>query len=132
MECNARCFYCYEDGLRYGRMRQEDCENIVNFLKTLDCSQGIDLTWFGGEPLMNQEWMDCFSDSLEKTGIEFSAFIITNGSKIDDTTIDKMVNKWKIQAIQITLDGSYEKYFSRKDYVDQNDAVYYKILNVLP
>ena len=75
--------------------------------------------------------MDCFSDSLEKTGIEFSAFIITNGSKIDDTTIDKMVNKWKIQAIQITLDGSYEEYFSRKDYVDQNDAVYYKILDTI-
>ncbi len=131
MECNARCFYCYEDGVRCGKMQQEDCEDIIRFLKTLDCSQGIDLTWFGGEPLMNQEWMDYFSESLEKAGIEFSAFIITNGSKIDDTTIDKMIHKWKIQDVQITLDGSYEEYSSRKAYVDQDDAIYYRILQTV-
>lgn len=131
MECNARCFYCYEDGVRCGRMQQEDCKNIVRFLKTLDYSQGIDLTWFGGEPLMNQAWMDCFSESLEKAGIEFSALIITNGSKIDDAIIDKMINKWKIRDIQITLDGSYDEYFSRKEYVDQDDAIYYRILKTI-
>lgn len=131
MECNARCFYCYENGVKCGKMQQEDCENIMRFLKTLDYSQGIDLTWFGGEPLMNQEWMDCFSESLEKAGIEFSAFIITNGSKINDVTIDKMINKWKIQDVQITLDGSYEEYFSRKEYVDQDDTIYYRILRTI-
>ena len=100
MECNARCFYCYEEGVRCGRMHKEQCKDIIEFLKTLDCSDGIDLTWFGGEPLMNQEWMDCFSERLEEAGIEYSAFIITNGSKINDSTIEKMTNKWKIQDVQ--------------------------------
>ena len=131
MECNARCFYCYEKGVRCGNMHQEDCENIISFLKTLDCSRGIDLTWFGGEPLMNQEWMDCFSDSLEKAGIEFSSFMITNGSKIDESIIDKMINRWKIQDLQITLDGCCEEYSVRKQYVDQDDTVYYKILKTV-
>ena len=131
MECNARCFYCYEEGVRCGRMRQEECENIVRFLKTLNCSQGIDITWFGGEPLMNQEWMNLFSDCLKAEKIEFSAFMITNGSLINDTTIDNMVDKWNIQDIQITLDGSYEEYSSRKRYIDQDASIYYKILRTV-
>lgn len=131
MECNARCFYCYENGVRCGSMHKEECADIIKFLKTLDCSQGIDLTWFGGEPLMNQEWMDCFSESLEEAGIPYSAFIITNGSRIDDSVVDKMINKWKIQNVQITLDGSFEEYAKRKSYVDQDNCIYYKILQVI-
>lgn len=131
MECNARCFYCYEDGVRCGKMQKEQCQDIITFIKTLDCSNGVDLTWFGGEPLLNQEWMDVFSESLEKAGIEYSAFIITNGSKIDDSIIEKMASKWKIRDVQITLDGSFDEYASRKAFVDQDDNVYYKILKTI-
>lgn len=131
MECNARCFYCYENGVKCGRMNNEKCQDIINFLKTLDCSQGIELTWFGGEPLLNQEWMDYFSDCLEKAEIEYSAFMITNGSKIDDGVIEKMKNKWRIHDVQVTIDGCYEEYSIRKSYVDEDDIVYYKILKTI-
>jgi len=128
MECNARCFYCYEEGVRCGKMQEKDCAAILDFLNTLDCSRGIDLTWFGGEPLLNQEWMDSFSESLSAVGIEFSALLITNGSKITDVTIDKMKNKWNVRDVQITLDGSYDEYTERKAYTDEDDTVYYKVL----
>lgn len=131
MECNARCFYCYEEGVRCGKMKKEYCDGIIAFLKKMDCSQGIDITWFGGEPLMNQEWMDCFSDSLEDNGIDFSAFIITNGSRIDDAVIEKMAGKWRIRDVQITIDGSADEYAARKAYVDQDETVYYKILKTI-
>ncbi len=131
MECNASCFYCYEDGVRCGRMDKTDCSYIIRFLKTLDCSQGIDVTWFGGEPLMNQEWMDTFSESLEKEGIDFSAFIITNGSKITDEVIERMVTKWRIDDIQITLDGCFEEYALRKNYMDCDGNIYYRILRII-
>lgn len=131
MECNARCFYCYENGVRCGKMSKDKHQEIIEFLRGIDCSQGIDLTWFGGEPLLNQKWMDEFVNHLESAGIEFSAFMITNGSKIDDFVIGKMKNKWKINSVQITLDGCYEEYSLRKSYVDQDDAVYYKILKII-
>lgn len=131
MECNARCFYCYENGVKCGRMNYEKCQDIINFLKTLDCSQGIELTWFGGEPLLNQEWMDYFSACLEEAGIEYAAYMITNGSKIDDNIIDKMKNIWKIHDIQITLDGCFEEYAIRKAYIDEDETVYYKILKTI-
>lgn len=128
MECNARCFYCYEEGVRCGRMSETDAAKIVDFIKTLDYSKGINLTWFGGEPLMNPNWMDEFSECLRKAQIDFSAFIITNGSRIDDVTISKMVSDWNIKSVQITLDGSYEEYYRRKSYTDKKITVYYEIL----
>ena len=128
MECNAKCFYCYEEGVRCGKMHEKSIQSIIGFLETLDCSKGIGLTWFGGEPLLNQEWMDTFSNELKEVGIEFTAFMITNGSRIDDSVIKKMKNDWNIHNVQITLDGCFDEYMRRKAYIDENDTVYYKVL----
>ena len=54
----------------------------------------------------------------------------TSPSKVkaqNDSVIEKMISKWKIQDVQITLDGSFDEYASRKSYVDQDNNVYYKI-----
>lgn len=128
MECNAKCFYCYENGVRCGKMPQKGIQSILDFFRTLDCSKGIELTWFGGEPLLNQEWMDTFSNKLRDEGIKFTAFMITNGSKIDDSVIEKMKNVWNVNNVQITLDGSFEEYSQRKAYIDENKTVYYNVL----
>lgn len=128
MECNAVCFYCYEAGVRSGRMRTKDAARIVRAIKTLDCSRGVDLTWFGGEPLMNQEWMDVLSDCLRAEQIEFCAFLISNGSKIDDAVIARMRTAWNVRSVQITLDGCFEEHARRKAYIDQDDTVYYRTL----
>ena len=37
----------------------------------------------------------------------------------------------KIQDVQITLDGSFDEYASRKSYVDQDENIYYKILQTI-
>ncbi|MDE7312358.1 MAG: radical SAM protein [Eubacterium sp.] len=131
MECNARCFYCYEEGIRYGRMDENCAEKIIEFIKKMDLSRGIQLTWFGGEPLLNQEWMDYFTSCLKKEEIVFSAFMISNGSKIDDEVILKMKQEWNIDSIQITFDGSCEEYARRKNYTDQDQNIYYRMLQTI-
>jgi sulfatase maturation enzyme AslB (radical SAM superfamily) len=128
MECNARCFYCYEEGVRQGRMKKESAENIVSFIKALDTSKGVFVTWFGGEPLMNQEWMDYFADMLRAEKINFSAFMISNGSKIDESVIKKMKENWNISSIQITFDGDCEEYVKRKNYLDQNESIFFQMI----
>ena len=129
MECNARCFYCYEENVRHGKMKDEAIPRIIDVIKSLDIGKGINLTWFGGEPLLNQDWMDHFSDELRKENIFFTSFIISNGSKINQNVIEKMKNNWNITSIQITFDGSNDEYYKRKNYVDQdNNTVYYEML----
>ncbi len=128
MECNARCFYCYEDGVRHGRMKKEYAERIVDFIKTLDASRGVFITWFGGEPLMNQEWMDYFADLLRAEEIKFSAFMISNGSKINENVVKKMKEDWNISSIQITFDGDCDEYVKRKNYMDQDESVFLQMI----
>ena len=128
MECNARCFYCYEKGVRGGAMESGSAEKIINFLKKMDLSRGINLTWFGGEPLMNQEWMDYFSECLREEHIDFSAYMISNGSMVDDGVIFKMINNWKVTSMQITFDGSCDEYVKRKNYINQDENIYYQML----
>ena len=128
MECNARCFYCYEDGVRHGRMTRENAEKIVSFIKSLDVSKGVFITWFGGEPLMNQEWMDYFADLLRADEIKFSAFMISNGSKIDASVVDKMKKDWGISSIQISFDGDCEEYIRRKNFIDQDEAIFVQMI----
>ncbi len=128
MECNARCFYCYEQGVRCTKMPEGYAEKILEFLKKMDISNGIHLTWFGGEPLLNQQWMDSFCECLRKEKIAFTSFMITNGSKIDEQVISKMRDCWNIKSIQVTLDGSDEEYIKRKQYIDQDESVYGRIL----
>lgn len=128
MECNARCFYCYESGVRHGRMKNLDVDKIIQWLSKMNVEKGLKLTWFGGEPLMNQEWMDYFSKALKDAGIEYSSFMITNGSKIQDGVIDKMINDWKISSVQISMDGEEEEYYRRKKYMEQDETLYFSLL----
>lgn len=128
MECNARCFYCYENGVRNGRLREEDISAIVDKIKLLDTSNGINITWFGGEPLLNTKWMDAFAYALKEENITFVGFMITNGSKLDSEIIKKMIDVWNVNCVQITLDGSYEEYVKRKAYTNGDKNIYYRLL----
>ena len=127
MECNARCFYCYEEGVRCGSMDITDADKIIDLIRSIDTSRGITLTWFGGEPLMNQPWIDYFSGRLKAENIHFSAFMISNGSMIDDTVVEKMVQDWNVTSIQITFDGADDEYCRRKAYIDQDENIYYQM-----
>lgn len=129
MECNARCFYCYENGVRHGTMTEAGADKMIEALSAMGKDKKLMITWFGGEPLMNQPWMDYFSSGLKEAGIEYTSFMISNGSRIDEQVIDKMVNQWKIQDVQITMDGEEEEYFRRKNYTDQRETIYFTLLN---
>lgn len=129
MACNARCFYCYENGVRQGKMSDSDADKMIETLSSIVDSRKLMITWFGGEPLMNQEWMDYFSQGLKKAGIEYTSFMISNGSKINEEVIEKMIHNWKVTDIQVTMDGEEDEYFKRKNYLDQDETIYFVLLN---
>lgn len=55
LDCNLRCWYCYEEHRRGSLMDQATLQNIVDFV-THQCQseelQQVSLSFFGGEPLM--------------------------------------------------------------------------------
>lgn len=125
--CNARCSYCYEHGIGVSSMTDEVIDGVVDFISTR--SKNVRINWFGGEPLMNTEAIDKISSKLNERGIDFSSYLITNGSLINNDIIDKMKDLWNVKDVQISIDGQEETYLREKNYQCSDDDIYYKILD---
>lgn len=120
-DCNARCFYCFEENTDNKYMSYETLDETINFIKrNAQNAVQINICWFGGEPLLNTKVIDRFYSKL--AGDKFFASkrmvysLVTNGSLIDDRIFYKITKLWKIDAIQITLDGTKEIHNYRKNY----------------
>lgn len=116
LDCNLRCWYCYEDHIRNSRMGKDVQKSIILLVKNKIHNKEIDslsLDFYGGEPLL--DFYDIaypVSKSLkslcEESNIPFTTFFTTNGSLIDDDIIDKLAEL--NPSFQITLDGYKEKH----------------------
>lgn len=122
LACNARCFYCFENGYRKGIMMTDTARAVVHFLKEHWDGEKIGITWFGGEPLMAADVIEIMIDELNKEGIPFASKITTNGSLLTDKMIQRILKKWNVDKIQITIDALGTEYNAIKNYVDINDA----------
>ena len=118
--CNARCFYCFEQGMQYRKMSRETVENTLRFiLQNKPKNQNrIHIHWFGGEPMCAADHIDRICEGLAEAGIEFSAEMTSNGSLFTEELARKAAQVWNISKIQITLDGMAEEYEQRKRYTN--------------
>jgi uncharacterized protein len=106
--CNFRCVYCYEDFKR-NRMPAEVLDSLIRFVeREADRLRTLSVSWFGGEPLAAIHIVDHLSKSFlkicEKSGINYSASMTTNGYLLTRTNCDICLAA-RISRFQITLDG---------------------------
>lgn len=125
-KCNARCIYCYEKGVRYEDMSLQTAEKFSELL--LRTEKNIDITWFGGEPLLNTKLIDIISNVLNSNNKEFTSGIITNGSLLSEEIIETRFKNWHIEWVQVTLDGMAEEYAKRKCYYNAKENNFDKIV----
>lgn len=125
-KCNARCFYCYEEGVMQYDMSVETADRIAELFYASD--KPINITWFGGEPLLKADIIDRITGILREKDREFTSDIITNGSLITEEMINVKFREWNIQWVQITLDGTKEEYMRRKCYYSNDADIYEKVL----
>lgn len=124
--CNARCFYCYEKGLKSINMNEETIDKLCHFISTYNPKKVI-FGWFGGEPLVNTQPIDQLCEYCIKQQIPYESTMISNGALIDKY-IDKIKGLWKIKRIQITLDGVGEKYNRTKNYLNASIDYFEKVI----
>lgn len=120
-ECNARCYYCYENGVTKTRMELDTASDVADFIIKKSKGKKVSIKWFGGEPLYNAEAIDVICDKLESSGVQFSCRITTNGYLFNQHNVAKAKNKWKISHVQISLDGTEKKYNRIKAYIHKED-----------
>ena len=90
MKCNFNCFYCFEDGKKnMGLMSDEIESKLIKFI-SLHRQQDIHITWFGGEPLLGFEKIYSICSQLRKLKIKFTSDIITNGSLLNESIIQRL------------------------------------------
>ena len=115
-DCNARCFYCYENKVKNKhRMSQEVALKVAKYIAQSD---SIALNWFGGEPLYNIKAIDTITNYLIVHNKEFHSEMTTNGYLFNEVVIKKAKELWNLTGVQITLDGTEKIYNKTKNYKD--------------
>ena len=129
MDCNARCFYCYEKGQPRISMTDTIAQDVANFIIQQSPKSSIKLRWFGGEPLVNTNAINIICNSLIDNGVEFKSSMISNGLLFTDSIILQAQNVWKLKNVQITLDGTKEVYQKAKAYKNANGDEFDTVIN---
>lgn len=127
-DCNARCFYCYEKGIRRYSMSAETAEATADFILSSSGGKKIGLSWFGGEPLLNKEVISLISNKLENSGADFSSHMTSNGLLFDEEMIKEAVSFWRLNRVQITIDGTEEVYNRIKAYAEKQKSPYRTVI----
>lgn len=127
-ECNARCFYCYEEGVLQRPMSNETANDVADFIAKEYYGEPHRLHWFGGEPLCNISAIDIICRRLSEKDVKFSSTMTTNGYLFDETTVRNAVDVWRLKDVQITLDGTEKQYNRIKNYKGDDPNPFVKVL----
>lgn len=127
-DCNARCFYCFEAGGTRIPMTEETAHKTAAYISDHCGGKKVGIGWFGGEPLFNKPVIDIICNDLVAKGIEYSSSMISNGYLFDDAAVKQAVNLWKLNHVQITLDGTEEVYNRSKAYIYKDGKSPYQVV----
>ena len=116
--CNLNCTYCFENGIESSQSKNymERLLFYKDFINLYyDDFDVLDFVLFGGEPLLNINYIKQISEYLTDTFfdkvIDFS--ITTNGTLIDKQVTD-YINEYNVSEVRITLDGPEEIHNHRR------------------
>jgi len=116
LRCNANCYYCF---LRNSNKKDMDfvtADSVINYLVNNWNGNLLNISWFGGEPLLAEKIIDHFSLELTKHEVKYESKIITNGLLITPSILDKAKKHWNTQLVQISIDAIGDEYNKIKNY----------------
>lgn len=136
MNCNFKCWYCYETHIKKSKLDIEDIEKINKFIHntaSIESLKHFSLSFFGGEPLLYFDKnvtpiIDYFIEKCAEKNKSFDIGFTTNGYLINQNFIDYFVKNNIRCSLQITLDGFREEH-DKVRYVSKNKGSYFEIIN---
>ncbi|HAM16855.1 MAG TPA: hypothetical protein DCP91_13585 [Eggerthellaceae bacterium] len=110
MACNFECPYCFAS-LGQGKMSPRVQDDVVSLVaRMIDSARAtkLNITWFGGEPLLATDVIEALSPRLieiaDKRGCAYESWIFTNGYLISPEVVE-MFRRCRIGKVHIPLDG---------------------------
>jgi len=108
MACNFACVYCYEDRKQTQKMTEKEKNILLKYIKKNKNLKHLQIEWFGGEPLLNKDFIINFSNEVyqysKNNFIDYRSSMTTNAYFLTKDTFLELY-KVGIRAYQITLDG---------------------------
>ncbi len=134
MNCNFKCWYCYETHIKKSRMAADIIQRTNAFITKTAASGKLKvfhLSWFGGEPLLYFEdimlpILQHFTHTCQQYNLARGSNITTNGYLITEPMIMQL-KEHAVSSIQITLDGNQAAH-DQVRYVSKNKGSYQEII----
>jgi uncharacterized protein len=133
LKCNFACRYCYEKRSSK-KINENEQVLILSFIEN-ELKKGfkeINLTWFGGEPLLAFAVIKNLSEQLTKLAkkydVKYKAFITSNGYLLTEN-IAKQLKKLKINQVFVTLDGVGKIHDERRNLANGKASTFKIIVN---
>lgn len=104
--CDRACPYCYQ-GLANRNNTFMPWEHAVRALEAIHAvNPDCELIFTGGEPLMHPRVLDVLRLA---DGMGHSFTLLTNGTYLDDATLDRLQALQRLRYVQVSLDGIREE-----------------------
>jgi len=127
LDCNFGCVYCYQGSQKHmtsSRINKEDMPNIIRWYKRIVGSKKyrkLQITFFGGEPLLHTDLIELFVERLEaetaESDILITYKIVTNGYLLSAQNI-ALLTKIKMIEVQVTIDGLADTHNKKRPLLD--------------
>lgn len=111
--CNFSCPYCFEKSKTNLTMSDDVIDSLIAFVKSHSRIESVNLTWYGGEPLLAfGQIRKIYARLKNEVPIAIKKHsLITNGYLINDDMLS-FFRDAHLTDIQITLDGNKERHNS--------------------
>lgn len=108
--CNMDCTYCYEVNKNQLDMSTETIKNTIDFVvKNGYLKNNKNISFHGGEPLLNFDGIKYFVEHIEAlTGESYEYAFTTNGTILDDNICEYI--KEKNFEVSVSIDGDRNVY----------------------
>ena len=119
IDCNLGCYYCYENRSP-DALSAPDVAAIVSLAaERLRGRKRLHVDWYGGEPLMNVEFIEAASSALQSfcasRDVRYGASVISNGTCWPED-VGGFVTRHKLTQVQISFDGLRSNHDRRRRY----------------
>lgn len=129
MDCNFRCWYCYEEHNHGSFMNTEIVESVNKLITMIAENPDIDelvLSFFGGEPLLyyEQTMSPIIKHAYQICKVkekQMKIDITTNGFLLQEAVIKDLL-MYSHVSVQIPIDGSYRFHNKVKFLVDKTET----------
>lgn len=125
--CNAKCFYCFENGINHYDMSIETANRIIDFVKDTFEDKNLSILWIGGEPLANFPIIEYLTTEFERNGYILNASVTTNGALLTEDMMNFFMSHSSRFTIQFSLDAAInEEYHRIKQFEGHNEQTSFK------